>query len=297
MEIEIYINNEEIKYEGFKIELNRDKLINSIQIYTNNKYNINDEVFIVIDNLNPYLSLKITSIVNTITNNRSDYLIIASSKEYELLHYYTTETIQFDIGTSINNVINKYKFYNCGEDFNLLYTNELTVSIGINLGELISKILYEHGYILVECNKYNLNIQSIKNTQNTNIIEFIDSIKIIENKVYDSIVLYADNNIKYNEKWTYFNISSSGNSNLVYKPLINTNNFSLTKILDNLNYYNKMKSKIIELELFTDKYDFKLNNLLNLSKITTLEIDDSFTISKIEIDETRKIKIKGYLHA
>jgi hypothetical protein len=297
MEIEIYINNEEIKYEGFKIELNRDKLINSIQIYTNNKYNINDEVFIVIDNLNPYLSLKITSIVNTITNNRSDYLIIASSKEYELLHYYTTETIQFDIGISINTILNKYGFNNCGEDFNLLYTNELTVSIGINLGELISKILYEHGYILVECNKYNLNIQSIKNTQNTNIIEFIDSIKIIENKVYDSIVIYADNNINYNEKWSYFNTSSSGNSNLVYKPLINTNNDSLTKILDNLNYYNKMKSKIIELELFTDKYDFKLNNLLNLSKITTLEIDDSFTISKIEIDETRKIKIKGYLHA
>ena len=296
MEIEIYINNEEIKYEHFKIELNRDKLINSIQIYTNNKYNINDEVFIVIDNLNPYLSFKITSIINTTTKDRSDYLIIASSKEYDLLHYYTTETIQFDIRTSINTILKKYGFNNCGEDFNLIYTNELIVPIGINLGELISKILYERGYILVECNKYNLNIQSIKNNQNTNIIEFIDSIKIIENKIYDNVVIYVDNNIRYDEKWTYFNTGSSGNSNLVYKPLINTNNESLNEILDNLKYYNKMKSKIIELELFTDKYDFKLNNLLNLSKITTLEINDSFTISKIEIDGTKKLKIKGYLY-
>jgi len=296
MQVEIYINNEEIKYESFKIELNRDKLINSIQIYTNDKYNIDDEVFIVIDNLNPYLSFKITSIVNTTTKDRSDYLIIASSKEYDLLHYYTTETIQFDIGVSINTILNKYGFNNCGQDFNLIYTNELTVSIGINLGELISKLLYEHGYILVECNKYNLNIQSIKNNSNTNIIEFIDSIKMIENKVYDSVVVYVDNNIRYNEKWNYFNTVSSGNSNLVYKPLINTDSKSLDKILDNLNYYNKMKSKIIELELFADEYNFKLNNLLNLSKITTLETNDTFAISQIEIDETKRIKLKGYLH-
>jgi len=119
---------------------------------------------------------------------------------------------------------------------------------------------------------------------------------MIENKVYDSVVVYVDNNIRYNEKWNYFNTVSSGNSNLVYKPLINTDSKSLDKILDNLNYYNKMKSKIIELELFADEYNFKLNNLLNLSKITTLETNDTFAISQIEIDETKRIKLKGYLH-
>jgi len=206
------------------------------------------------------------------------------------------DSTTFNAQATLHTILNKYGFNNCGQDFNLIYTNELTVSIGINLGELISKLLYEHGYILVECNKYNLNIQSIKNNSNTNIIEFIDSIKMIENKVYDSVVVYVDNNIRYNEKWNYFNTVSSGNSNLVYKPLINTDSKSLDKILDNLNYYNKMKSKIIELELFADEYNFKLNNLLNLSKITTLETNDTFAISQIEIDETKRIKLKGYLH-
>ena len=288
---QIFVNSREIKYQNYEIELHLDKLINTMQIYTHDKdIKIGDFIYVATNKINPYLVFKVSKVINTISSNDiSDILVIASSIEYDISRYYTKETIQFDINTSINKILSSYGFNNIGEDFNLVYTNELTIPIGTNLSSVIAKLLYEHGYFMSNASKYKVNIQKLDNHKTNYNLEFLEGLKEVKNKAFNGVAIYSDGNIRFDEKWLYYN-SKIGDNYLVYKPLLNTNKASLEKIAKAIKLLELSKIREIEIKE-TTKNIYNLNDSINLAKIFN-NINDSFYIYNIKYTKDIKTIIK-----
>jgi hypothetical protein len=251
MKISVFKDENEIFYDDIYIEHSINKLISFAYITVKETLdiNINDKLFIMINDVNPYIILKITNI--EILKNNNDYVtnITCKSIENELDRFYTTETKQFNPNSKISNILTAYNFNINGDDFNLNYEDYITIPIGVKLIDYISKFIYQHGYIFNSKDKYILNIEKIAKNNDNIELNYYDSIKYSRSENYDNISILSESNLSISKKWEWLEVN---NSKSAY----------ITNIYQNI---NSNLNKLVEVE------KDRIHRKMDILEITTKE--------------------------
>jgi len=232
MKITIFKDENEIFYDDIYIEHTINKLISFVYITVKETLNIdiNDKLFIMIGDKNPYLILKVTNIEILKTNNDYVTYITCKSIENELDRFYTSSTKQFNPNSKISNILSAYNFNIIGDDFNLNYEDYITIPIGVKLIKYITKFMYQHGYILNSKDKYVLNIEKIAKNNDNIELNYYESIKYIRSENYDNISILSETNLSITNKWKWLEVNKVNSAYIrnIYQNI----NSNLNKLIE-----------------------------------------------------------------